>query len=251
LTQGNIDPNSELVIFEVTQPFSNHNAGTITFGKDNMLYITLGDGGSAGDPNNNGQNRNTYLGSILRIDVSNASINQPYLIPTDNPFVGEENVKEEIWAYGMRNPWRISFDNLTGDLWAGDVGQNSYEEVDLIVKGGNYGWNTMEGFHCYGANECNTTGLTLPIAEYGRNMGKSISGGYVYRGQDLPNLYGKYIYADYISGRFWHLDATHPDNPSPVNFMKYNFAISGFGVDQHQNLYILRYDGIIYKLVSE
>ncbi len=242
------EENSEFVILQVDQPYSNHNAGKILFGRDGYLYITLGDGGSGGDPQGNGQNRKTLLGSILRIDVDQTQGEFNYAIPSDNPFAGNsDGFRREIYAYGLRNPWKVGFDPETGWLWAADVGQNSWEEVDIIEKGGNYGWNIMEGRHCYNAASCDTTGLALPVWEYSHDVGQSVTGGQVYRGSNIPDLVGKYIYADYVSGRIW---ALHYDGESePVNTLIKDTAlfISAFGVDSKQNLYICAFDGRIYR----
>jgi len=242
------DPNSEVVLLEIGQPFSNHNGGQVAFGPDGFLYIALGDGGSGGDPQGNGQNRRTLLGAILRIDVDNPSGGRAYGIPSDNPFAGNtDGFREEIYAYGLRNPWRFSFDRETGRLWAGDVGQGSYEEVDLIENGGNYGWDTMEGRHCFEPSSgCNQEGLTLPVWEYGRSQGVSITGGYVYRGTSVPELRGQYIYADFGSGRIWALDY---DGQQAQNseLIDTSFGIASFGVDQNNELYICAFDGRIYR----
>ena len=201
------DHNSERVILEVPQPFANHNGGQIVFGSDGYLYVGLGDGGSRGDPGLNGQDPSTLLGTILRIDVSSIDRDGEYTIPSDNPFVGRGGgVRGEIWAYGLRNPWRFTFDRELGDLWAADVGQNRFEEVDIIKPGRNYGWNVMEGFHCFQpSNGCNQEGLELPVFEYGRDDGCSVTGGYVYRGSRLPSLYGAYVYGDFCTGKIWAL----------------------------------------------
>ena len=174
---GRIEPGSEEVLLEVPQPYGNHNGGHITFGPDGYLYLVLGDGGAGGDPQNNGQDLSTLLGSILRIDVDRTEGGTPYAIPDDNPFVGQSDARPEIYAYGLRNAWRFSFDAETGTLWAGDVGQNSYEEIDIIEKGGNYGWNIMEGRHAYEPDGRSTDGLIDPIVEYGRSEGISVTGG--------------------------------------------------------------------------
>ena len=203
---GQTDVASELIIMEVPQPASNHNGGQLAFGPDGYLYIGLGDGGRGGDPFGNGQNTATLLGSILRIDVSAASEEVRYRIPPDNPFAGTAGAAEEVWAYGLRNPWRFSFDSETGRLWMGDVGQKDWEEVDLVEKGLNYGWNIMEGAHCFRPSiGCDGTGLQLPVAEYGRADGCSIIGGYVYRSGVLPSLTGAYVYGAFCSGKVWGL----------------------------------------------
>ena len=196
-----------LIILTQLQPFSNHNGGNLMFGKDGYLYINLGDGGSGGDPYGNGQNKKTFLGKILRIDVSNSSIAQPYVVPASNPFYNDTTpgIKKEIWAYGVRNPWRSSVDRLTGDLWIADVGQNAVEEIDYQpandAGGRNYGWNIMEGKSCYiPATGCNSAGLSLPIYDYPHTLGFAVTGGYLYRSAQSKSLFGMYIFADYVSG---------------------------------------------------
>lgn len=244
------EPDSEVVIITIPKPFSNHNAGQLAFGpNDGYLYITTGDGGSGGDPQGNGQNRQTLLGSILRIDVNSTAPGLNYSIPPTNPFVGNtQGYREEIYAWGVRNPWRMSFDPVTGWLWAADVGQNAYEEIDIIENGKNYGWNIMEGNHCYNPpTGCNTAGLTLPVWEYSHNLGNSVTGGYVYRGPGVPELVGKYIYADFGSGRIWALEYDGV-NPAVNNqLIDTSLLIASFGVDQNQELYICAFDGKIYR----
>jgi glucose/arabinose dehydrogenase len=245
------DPGSEVIIMEVEQPYSNHNAGQLAFGPDGYLYIALGDGGSAGDPLGNGQNLGTLLGSILRIDVSGLSAPGDYEIPADNPFVGTEGARAEIWAFGLRNPWRFSFDLETGLLWAGDVGQSSWEEIDIITKGANYGWNIMEGSHCYSpATGCNQSGLTLPIVEYDHSQGCSVTGGYVYRGDQIPSLQGYYIYGDYCSGNIWALAYNGDVLTENILLVDSELSITSFGEDLAGNLYILDRQGGIYTLVQ-
>ncbi|WP_339878077.1 PQQ-dependent sugar dehydrogenase [uncultured Algoriphagus sp.] len=247
------DPGSELVLLEYDQPYSNHNGGQISFGPDGFLYIAVGDGGSGGDPQGNGQNRKTLLGSILRIDVNQTDGSKNYSIPSDNPFANNtEGFREEIYAYGLRNPWRFSFDSANGQLWVGDVGQNKYEEIDIVKKGGNYGWNTMEGVHCFEPADCDMNGLELPVWEYDHSQGDiSVTGGFVYRGSEIPELVGLYIYADYVSGRIWGLDVSDPSNPVNKELMNVNFPVSAFGVDENQELYICGFDDKIYKLGYE
>jgi glucose/arabinose dehydrogenase len=246
------DPASEVVLLTFDQPYSNHNGGQVSFGPDGYLYIGVGDGGSGGDPKGHCQNLKTLLGSILRIDVNKQENEKKYSIPSDNPFAGNKSgYKEEIYAYGLRNPWRLSFDPVTKKLWAGDVGQNLYEEVDIIEKGGNYGWNIMEGKHCFEpSRNCNQQGLKLPVWEYPRNEGVSITGGFVYRGPSLPELKGKYIYADYGSGKIWALDASNVNSPVNTTLVESNLNISSFGVDPKNELYICAFDGKIYSLVN-
>ncbi len=244
------DPNSELVLLTLDKPYANHNAGALAFGpKDGYLYITTGDGGSGGDPHNNGQNLQTLLGSILRIDVDQRAPGLNYAIPPDNPFAGNSNGwREEIFAYGLRNPWRISFDPGTGGLWCGDVGQNAWEEVDIIESGKNYGWRIMEGNHCFNPpSGCHTAGLTLPVWEYGHNLGASITGGYVYRGAGVPELNGKYIYADFVSGRIWALTYDGVNPAANEQLIDTNLNISSFGVDEAGELYFCAFDGRIYR----
>ncbi|MDR8390651.1 PQQ-dependent sugar dehydrogenase [Aliifodinibius sp. S!AR15-10] len=248
------DPNSEVGILSFSQPYSNHNGGQVSFGPDGYLYIAVGDGGSGGDPQENGQNRSTLLGNILRIDVDNQSDGNNYAIPSDNPFAGnDQGYREEIYAYGLRNPWRFSFDANNGQLWTGDVGQNAYEEIDVVENGGNYGWNTMEGNHCFDPSSgCDQSGLELPIIDYSQSNGdRSVTGGFVYRGPTLSELEGMYIYADYVSGRIWALDFSDMGNPVNSLLLRADFGISSFGVDQDNELYICGFDGKIHKLEQE
>ncbi|MFX0092872.1 MAG: PQQ-dependent sugar dehydrogenase [Candidatus Hodarchaeota archaeon] len=244
---------SELLLLEIAQPYANHNGGQIAFGFDDYLYIAMGDGGSGGDPLGHGQDRSTLLGSILRIDVNNPSNGLNYGIPSDNPFVGNsENYREEIYAYGLRNPWRFSFDPVTNWLWTADVGQDAWEEIDIIEKGKNYGWNIMEGNHCYSpAGDCNSTGLEPPVFEYSHQTGASITGGFVYRGSRLTDLVGSYIYADYVFGQIWALSHDGVSNTTNRLLVSTNLLISSFGIDQYNELYICTFDGKIYQLRTE
>ncbi|MHA2176555.1 MAG: PQQ-dependent sugar dehydrogenase [Candidatus Hodarchaeales archaeon] len=246
---GLVNTSSELIILEIEQPYSNHNGGQIAFGPDGYLYIALGDGGSGGDPLNHGQNRKTLLGSIIRINIDQSAIGKNYSIPVDNPFTNNtEEFREEIFAFGLRNPWRFSFDSLTGDLWAADVGQNEIEEIDLIENGGNYGWRLMEGTQCYNPSSgCDDPSLIPPIYQYDRTEGYSITGGFVYRGPHLTQLYGHYIYADYGSGKIWALNYAPPDISNYLLIDSFLNIVS-FGVDTDQNIYILAFDGHIYTL---
>ena len=245
------DPESEVIIMEVEQPFSNHNGGQLAFGPDGYLYIGLGDGGGAGDPQGNGQNLGTVLGSILRIDVSGLSAPGDYEIPADNPFVGTEGARAEIWAFGLRNPWRFSFDLETGLLWAGDVGEHEREEIDIITKGANYGWNIMEGSHCYSpATGCNQSGLTLPLVDYDHSQGCSVTGGYVYRGDQVASLQGYYIYGDYCSGNIWALAYNGSVVTENILLVDSGLSITSFGEDPAGNLYILDRQGGIYTMVQ-
>jgi len=248
------DESSELVILEIGQPYSNHNGGQLSFGPDGYLYIATGDGGSGGDPQNHGQRPETLLGAILRIDIDGQEAGRNYTIPQDNPFVNnQEGFKEEIYAYGLRNPWRFSFDPQNDWLWAGDVGQNRAEEIDIITKGGNYGWRTMEGFSCFNpASGCDQEGLEMPILEYTHTNGdRSITGGFVYRGSEISELQGLYVYADFVSGRIWTLDFSDLDNPDNTELIRANFSISSFGLDQSNELYLCGFDGKIYKFGYE
>ena len=250
------DAAAELVLLEVPQPFSNHNGGMIAFGPDGFLYVGLGDGGSGGDPRGNGQDIRTLLGSILRIDVRGATAAEPYRVPADNPFVGTPDAREEIWAYGLRNPWRFSFDAATGELWVADVGENEYEEIDLVLRGRNYGWNTMEGTHCFLTADCDRSGLEPPLVEYDHGLGCSVTGGYVYRGGAVPALAGVYVYADFCSGRIWGLRQEAGGVSGPVLLLEAPFPVSSFGTDARGELYVLGFagggfDGGVYGFVGE
>jgi glucose/arabinose dehydrogenase len=232
------DP-SETILLTVNQPFDNHNGGQLAFGPDGFLYIALGDGGSGGDPQGNGQNLNSLLGALLRIDVDSAA--PSIAIPPDNPFASVAGL-DEIWAYGLRNPWRFSFDSMTGDLFLADVGQDRFEEVNLIERGGNYGWNVMEGSSCFSPSSgCNMTGLILPIAEYGRSEGSSVTGGYVYRGALIPGLRGSYVFGDFISGRIWGLTRNTSGDWVRSLLLETGSNISSFGQDRAGEIYVLDY----------
>ncbi len=230
---------SEVVLLTVAQPFSNHNGGKLAFGPDSLLYLSLGDGGSAGDPGNRAQNRTTLLGKILRIDPdAGVPGGPPYGIPADNPYAGNtEGFREEIYAYGMRNAWKFGFDRETGVLWAADVGQGTWEEVSLIENGGNYGWRIMEGAHCYSPSSgCNQTGLILPVYEYDHSGGRcSITGGTVYRGTANPALVGDYLYADYCGGVVSALSTGYVNR----TLVSAGFGVIGFGEDYHGEMYVL------------
>lgn len=245
-----VDPDSEEILLQLYQPWGNHNGGQIAFGPDGYLWIGTGDGGSAADPLDNGQKGQTLLGKLLRIDVSPGDA--PYSIPEDNPFVGDEQFLDEIWAYGLRNPWRFSFDRETGDLYIADVGQNAWEEVNFQPAdspgGENYGWRFMEGFHCFNPSSgCPTEGLVLPVVEYDRVSGKSITGGYVYRGQDHPSLQGIYFFADYVTGNIWGLRQVNGVWESEL-LLDSSYNISSFGEDEAGNLYLLHYSGTIFQM---
>jgi glucose/arabinose dehydrogenase len=240
-----IDPNSEVRMLEVPQPFPNHNGGGLEFGPDGYLYLGLGDGGAGNDPQGNGQDPGTILGSIHRLDVSgNTAVAAP-----DNPFVGnDDGWREETYAYGLRNPWRLSFDRATGALWVGDVGQQAWEEVDIIEAGGNYGWNIMEGPECLGGGSCDQSGLELPVASYSHEFGCSITGGYVYRGEQLPSLVGWYLYTDFCSGRVWATSSLNTDQT--IELLDTDLSISSFAEDTDGELLVLAFDGVIYRLAA-
>ena len=244
--------NSSQIILEVGQPYTNHNGGQMEFGpNDGYLYISFGDGGSAGDPLGHGQNTTTLLGTLIRIDVDNPSNGLNYSIPSDNPFVDVIGPRPEIYAYGLRNMWRFSFDLQTGFLWGADVGQYEYEEINIIESGGNYGWNIMEGTSCYDSPSCNEDGLELPIWEYELYVNGvcSITGGYVYRGPTLWNLTGKYIYGDWCTGDIWALEYSEDGNHVNEHLMVSGINITSFGVDQYNELLICA-NSNIYKLTS-
>jgi len=240
-----VDTNSEQILLRINQPYGNHNGGQITFGPDGYLYIGMGDGGWAGDPQKHGQNTNTLLGAMLRIDVDNGT---PYSIPADNPFI-KTGGKKEIYASGLRNPWRWSFDLKTGDLWLADVGQNRYEEINIIENGKNYGWNILEGKHCYKL-WCSEEGYTSPIYEYKHNIGQSVTGGYVYRGKQIPELDGQYIFGDFVSGTIWSLK--REAEITVKTLLKTDDNISSFAQSRDGEIYLLSYQkGIVYKLTRQ
>ena len=239
----------EEILLTVAQPYANHNGGQLAFGPDGFLYLALGDGGSGGDPHGHGQNTQTLLGSILRIDVNNGA---PYAIPPDNPFANGAGGRPEIYAWGLRNPWRFSFDRSTGELWAADVGQNAYEEINQIERGGNYGWAIMEGLHCYDASSCNQTGLTLPVFEYSHSEGCSVTGGYVYRGSTVAALQGRYVFTDYCSARVWSLIPQSNGGIQAEMLTPLSGNPSSFAEDHAGELYALMLSGSagenIYKM---
>jgi glucose/arabinose dehydrogenase len=247
------DPGSAKLILGFDQPYGNHNGGHVLFGPYGMLYIATGDGGSGGDPQGNGQNRGSLLGKILRIDVDGGD---PYAVPADNPFVGQAGVRPEIWAYGLRNPWRVAFDPESELLFVADVGQSTNEEISVVPadQGGiNFGWNTMEARHCFPPNSsCSQTGLTLPVVEYPRSDGISITGGYVYRGSAIPDLQGHYLYADY--GRQWIRSFRYENGEvrdSGDLDLEDVSSISSFGVDGAGELYVVSLAGRVLKLVPD
>jgi glucose/arabinose dehydrogenase len=264
------DPTSEEVILTIDQPYANHNGGQLAFGPDGYLYISMGDGGSGGDPDGNGQNPATLLGNILRIDVephvtlfsvthrlylplimSQGEGGLAYRIPSTNPFTQTAGYRDEIWAWGLRNPWRFSFDRSTGDLYIGDVGQGDYEEIDFqpatSAGGENYGWAIMEGAHCYPSGPCDSTDLVLPVAEYDHGLGCSVTGGVVYRGPD-PDLQGIYFYGDYCSGRIWGL-VQEGGGWSTQVLTNTGLSIASFGEDEAGNVYVTDFwNGDVYRI---
>ncbi len=260
-SDGQVDPNSGRIILTLEGPDQNHNGGGIRFGPDGYLYVSFGDGGGQGDKHGefgNGQKMDTWLGKILRIDVNTKS---GYIVPKDNPFVGRKNVKPELWAYGFRNPYRFSFDKSSGQMFAGDVGQDLWEEVDIIKKGANYGWRLMEGTHCYNpATDCNTKGITMPITEYYHTEGVSVIGGYVYSGKQLTVLKNKYVFADWV-GKVFYLQksgAKWVRGKATLQDVPGNLKITGLGEDPEGELYILtnldngpgNIHGSVYKIVK-
>ncbi|PWT99728.1 MAG: hypothetical protein C5B51_26595 [Terriglobia bacterium] len=245
------DASSEIALLHIAQPFANHNGGQVRFGPDGYLYIAMGDGGSGGDPLNNGQSLSTLLGKLLRVDVESEP--GKVHIPADNPFVSQAGARPEIWAYGLRNPWRFSFDRATKDLWIADVGQDSYEEVDFQPAashgGENYGWNRMEGLHCFQAR-CSMDGLTLPIAEYTHDPECSITGGFMYHGRVSPGLRGIYLYGDYCSGKIWGIERQGANFVSRL-LLSSGFLITTFGEDEAGEIYVASQgNGSIYHIVG-
>jgi glucose/arabinose dehydrogenase len=246
-------PSSAYRIITIGQPYDNHNGGTLQFGPDGYLYIGMGDGGSGGDPGNRAQNLSTLLGKMLRIDINGSTAKHHYRIPSSNPYVGRAG-RNEIWSRGLRNPWKYSFDRVTGTLWIGDVGQGRYEEIDRsggtsAGRGLNYGWRVTEGRHCFNPSSgCNQSGKVLPVVEYGHGEGCSVTGGYAYRGSAVPALYGKYVFADYCSGRIW----TIPRNPGATAtksvLVDTSLSISSFGEGSTNELYVVDRGGTIYLI---
>jgi glucose/arabinose dehydrogenase len=240
-----LDPATEQVVLSIPQPYSNHNGGHIAFGPDGFLYAGYGDGGAGGDPLGNGQDLGTLLGSLLRIDVDGAA---PYAIPPDNPFADGLAGRAEIYAYGLRNPWRFSFDRVSGALWLADVGQSLWEEVNRVEPGGNYGWNVREGAHCFGANVCAEEGLIDPVAEYDHGVGCSVTGGFVYRGSSIPGLVGRYVYGDYCTGRIW---AVSVEGGEPDLLLDTDVSMSTFGEGADGELYVVGHrSGNVFRLTA-
>lgn len=237
------DPNSEVVLMEIDQPYQNHNGGSIEFGPDGYLYLGLGDGGDRNDPTAAGQELSTLLGSVLRIDVNGQADGKKYAVPADNPFVNVEDARGEIYAHGVRNPWRLAFDRETGDLWLGDVGQELWEEVNLIVKGGNYGWSNREGTNSFG-NRGEVADVSEPIDpvwQYDHRVGRSITGGRVYRSSRMPQLSGKYLYADYVTGKIWALsyDPAKGEVTANEQVIPDSVPVLAFGEDQNGEVYYM------------
>ena len=245
------DPGSHRQLLFVDQPAPNHNGGGVLFGPDGYLYLSLGDGGGGGDPQDNGQNPDALLGKVLRLDIA-PSGSDGYEVPDDNPFVNGGGAPE-VWHLGLRNPWRLSFDRANGDLWIGDVGQGMWEEVDVARAGAsglNFGWNLMEGSSCYGAGECDTEGLTLPVSDYGRDLGCTVIGGYVYRGAQYAFLDGTYLFADYCSGRIFAIDAASDGPVAPRTVGEAEGRISAFGEDADGELYVMALQGDIWRVTA-
>ena len=250
-----LDPTSETKLLHVKQPFANHNGGVLGFGPDGYLFVSLGDGGSGGDPQGNGQSNTTLLGKILRIDIDRSvDVNRPagepdFGIPDGNPFAGAiDGSRPEIWLTGLRNPWRMSFDRATGDLWIGDVGQDAWEEVDVqragVPGGTNFGWNRMEGTHCFSPDRnCGEPSLTLPVTDYGHDLGCTVIGGAVYRGSSQPALAGGYLFGDYCTGRMWALDPTDSGPVAPIEVGQSGRNLSAFGEDEAGELFATDFSG--------
>lgn len=255
LAQGDpdrFDAGSRRQVLFVDQPYPNHNGGAVAFGPDGYLYVSLGDGGSGGDPHDHGQRLDTLLGTILRLDVDTGPDGAPYEIPSDNPFASGGGLPE-IWHWGLRNPWRMSFDRATGDLWIGDVGQNAWEEVDVAragVGGLNFGWRVMEGAHCFRADSCRQDGLTLPISEYGRDQGCTVIGGPVYRGAAFPLLRGAYLFADYCTGHVFAIDSSMTELTAPTIVGNGSGRIAAWGEDAAGELYVMALDGTVSRVAA-
>ena len=244
-------PESEERLLQIPQPYGNHNGGVVEFGPDGYLYIGTGDGGSAGDPHGYGQALNTLLGKVLRLDVDGGD---PYEIPPDNPFVVDGHALPEIWVYGLRNPWRFSFDRLTGDLYIADVGQNAWEEINYLPAGSpggaNFGWNYFEGNHPYRGEPPSGLGLVFPVVEYDHDQGCSVTGGVVYRGQSLPAWQGIYLFGDFCSGYIWGLIQTIDGDWQKELLFETGALITSFGEDENGEVYLVDYGGVIYRLVE-
>lgn len=247
-----VDPGTEQKILTQDQPYSNHNGGMVVFGPDGYLYVGLGDGGSGGDPHGNGQNLGTLLGKILRIDVTGQAT---YAIPADNPFASGTEGRPEIWVYGVRNPWRFSFDRDTGDLWIGDVGQDKWEEIDFIGRSQassapeNLGWNYFEGMHLFEGTPPPEVGFTMPLVEYDHAAGESVTGGYVYRGSDYPDLNGVYLYGDYVNGKIWGI-RNSGGSLENRELSDTDMLVVTFGEDDAGELYVVDFNGGLYRVTT-
>jgi glucose/arabinose dehydrogenase len=249
------DPDSERILLHIDQPFANHNGGAVVFGPDGMLYIATGDGGSGGDPQGNGQRLDTRLAKILRIDIDDPGTDErPYGIPQDNPFLDDPEAMPEIWLTGLRNPWRIRFDDATGDLWIGDVGQGAWEEIDVARAGAsglNFGWNRMEGFACFEPRDgCDETGLALPVAAYGHEFGCAVIGGVVVRDPDQPLLDGGYVFSDSCSGNLWAIDPTTDGPLEPEPHTDSGRGISSIGLDEDGSVLATDLGGELVRIVA-
>ncbi|MFN8633681.1 MAG: PQQ-dependent sugar dehydrogenase [Chloroflexota bacterium] len=252
------DPSTGVKLLSIDDPAPNHNGGMVLFGPDGKLWIGFGDGGAAGDRFQNGQNKQTLLGKMLRLDADSG---EPYGIPADNPYVGSSEYRPEIWAMGLRNPWRYSFDRATGDLWIGDVGQNAYEEIDRVPAGStgglNFGWPITEGTHCYPVSaQCDTSAYTQPVVDYGRDGGCSVTGGYVYRGPSFPTLQGLYFFGDFCTGKVWSLDRPDGGSWRMTEQLQQPIQISSFGEDEAGDLYVTTFSGgsdghKVYQVVAQ
>jgi glucose/arabinose dehydrogenase len=251
------DPSTGVILLSIDDPAPNHNGGMVLFGPDGYLWVGTGDGGGAGDRFRNGQNPRTLLGKMLRLDVDGG---EPYAIPPDNPYVGQSDFRPEIWAIGLRNPWRYAFDRINGDLWIADVGQNAFEEINRVPGGNtgalNFGWPLMEGLHCFPASaRCDPAPFVEPVAEYGRDGGCSVTGGYVYRGPAYPTLQGMYFFGDFCSGKIWSLDQTGGANWRMTEQLKDPIQISSFGEDESGEIYVTTFSGgsdghRVYRVVA-
>jgi glucose/arabinose dehydrogenase len=241
--RGVVRPSTETLVLDVQQPYSNHNGGLIRFGPDGYLYVGLGDGGHRDDPHGHGQNIKTLLGSLLRLDVDHR---KPYSVPDDNPFAARPG-RPEIFAWGFRNPWRFSFDSMDGALWVGDVGQNSREEVAVVRLGENHGWNRIEGDKCFRKKTCDRRKMTAPVWSYEHGIeGRSVTGGYVYRGKAIPKLVGHYIFGDFVSGRIWAFD---PVKKTAKLMIRSKLQISSFARSPRGELFVLSYgEGAVYRI---
>jgi glucose/arabinose dehydrogenase len=252
-----LDVGTEEILLSIIQPQDNHNGGDLVFGQDGYLYASFGDGGGGGDPGNNAQNTANLLGTLLRLDIDSNSL---YDIPPDNPFASPNFCTQgvsggtpcpEIYAYGLRNPWRISIDSMTGDLWLGDVGQSAFEEIDRVALGQNYGWNIREGANCYPPGSTCADTFAEPVTQYGRSLGGSVTGGYVYRGSAFPELAGWYVFADFASGRIFAVPADSQPTVEPEVLLDTTLSISTFAEGVDGELYVVDYSGgTIHQIVA-